>query len=36
MPMKAPPHPGRLFRSAVEVLDLSAVKAAGALNVSGS
>lgn len=36
MPMKNPPHPGRLVCSAIEELDLSVAKAATALKVSRS
>lgn len=36
MPMKNPPHPGRLVCSAIEELDLSVAKAAAALKVSRS
>lgn len=34
MPMKNPPHPGRLIKSSIEELDLSTAQAAKALGVS--
>ena len=34
MPMKNPPHPGRLVRDELEVLGLSVAKAAGGLGVT--
>lgn len=34
MPMKTPPHPGRLVRSAIEELGLPVAKAAEALGVT--
>lgn len=34
MPMKNPPHPGRLVKSSIEALSLSTAEAAGALGVS--
>ena len=36
MPMKTPPHPGRLIKSAIDELNLSVAKAADALKVSRS
>ncbi|GAB5469254.1 MAG: HigA family addiction module antitoxin [Rhodospirillales bacterium] len=36
MPMKNPPHPGRLIRSAIDDLGLSVAEAAAALKVSRS
>lgn len=34
MPMKSPPHPGRLIKAAMEELNLSVARGAGALGIS--